>query len=121
MALGISEAVDLSGRIIELVKKGATIELQERIIELREAVLNAREELLSLRQENAELKRSTAERQHFTFDSEVYWRERDGKRDGPFCPTCYDSTAKTIRLQPLGPGFGFKWTCNVCNGAYVQA
>lgn len=37
MALGITDAVSLSGRVLELVKQGVTLDLQERIIELREA------------------------------------------------------------------------------------
>lgn len=56
MALGISEAVELSRTIGELVKKGFTLELQERITELREAILNAKDEVISLREENQTLR-----------------------------------------------------------------
>ncbi len=55
MALGISEAVEISGRVLDLVKKGVTMGLQEEVMNLREAVLNGRAENLKLRQENHEL------------------------------------------------------------------
>ncbi len=70
MALGISDAVSLSGRILERVKQSVTLDLQERIIELREAVLNAKDEILNLRKELADLKRATAERDQLRFDIE---------------------------------------------------
>jgi hypothetical protein len=121
MALGISDAVELSGRVVELVKKGMTLELQERITELREAVLNAKEEVLTLREENSELKRAAAEKQRFKFDGELYWREEeDGSREGPFCQGCYDSKALKVRLQPLPSGWRHKWRCNVCNYSFVS-
>jgi hypothetical protein len=49
--LGISDAVELTKKLGELVKAGATIGLKEAIMELREAVLNAKDEVLSLRAE----------------------------------------------------------------------
>jgi len=120
MALGISDAVSLSGRVVELVKAGATIELQEKIMELREAVLNAKEEILGLRTELGELKRAAAEREQLIFDGMIYWHEeRGGKKEGPFCPRCRDSDSKLIRLHGLGPGANYDWNCLACNTLFV--
>lgn len=71
MALGISDAVELSGRVVDLVKKGVTIGLQEQVMDLREAVLNAREELLKTREENQQLRAGLKEQQS--------WEDRAGK------------------------------------------
>lgn len=120
MVLGISEAVELSGRVVELVKKGATLELQERIMELREAVLNVKEELLALRDENTELKRVAAEREQLIFDGAVYWLDDgEGGQEGPFCQKCHDADGKTVRLQKCQPDYSYKWTCTVCRMHYV--
>lgn len=43
--------------IVDLVKKGATLEAQELVMELREAALELREQNHALREENADLKR----------------------------------------------------------------
>ena len=119
MALGISEAVSLSGRVVELVKAGATIELQERITELREAVLNAKEEILSLRAELGELKRAAEEREQVTFDGVAYWQQVPGsEKQGPFCHRCYDADSKLVRLQHFPASLSWKWSCVVCNKSY---
>lgn len=118
MTLGISDAVSISGRLVELVKAGATLELREEIMRLREAVLNAREEVLNLRGELGELKRTAAEREHLTFDGSLYWRERSQGKEGPFCQRCFDVDAKVVRLQPNLPGFPLKWVCTACSAGF---
>ena len=119
--LGITEAVELTGRIANLVKQGATMELQERIMELREAVLNVKEELLKLREENSELKRAVEEEHRLVFREGVYWlqdEDDENDLDGPFCQKCRDSDHKTVRLQKLHPGAGWRWRCFACNAHY---
>ncbi len=119
MGLGISEAVQLSGGVIELLKNGLPIELQERIMELREVVLNAKDEVLKLREENAELKRTAARKGSIKFDGELYWQGTENGRDGLFCQRCYDNTAKQVRLQREPPGLELKWRCLVCGFCYA--
>ena len=121
MALGISEAVSLSGRVLELVKQGATMDLQERIMDLREAVLNVREELLTLREENSALKRAAVEREQLIFDGSVYWQEdEEDVQHGPFCQKCHDADGKTVRLQKCQPSYNYEWNCSVCHMSFVR-
>jgi hypothetical protein len=63
MALGITEAVDLTKRISELVKAGATLEAQEKIVDLREAVLNVKDELIRSREDNHSLCEQLADKE----------------------------------------------------------
>jgi hypothetical protein len=120
MALGITDAVSLSGRVLELVKQGVTLDLQERIMELREAVLNAQEEVLRLRAELSELRRTANDREQLTFDGSLYWRERSDGKEGPFCQRCFDVDAKLVRLQNIaGSTFG-DWECAACDKSYCQ-
>jgi hypothetical protein len=121
MALGISDAVELTGRIANLVKQGATMELQERIMELREAVLNAKEELLKLREENNELTRAAEEQRNIVFRDGVYWlqyQEDENDLDGPFCQRCRDADRKMVRLQKNRTGSDGKWNCYGCGRFY---
>jgi hypothetical protein len=62
-AEGINKVVALTRTIADLVKKGATLELQERITDLREAVQDAKDEVLALREENRELRGKMAEQE----------------------------------------------------------
>jgi hypothetical protein len=120
MALGITDAVSISGRLVELAKTTMTLELREQILELRAAVLNAQEETLSLREQLGELKCAAQDRKELTFDGYAYWRTlADGKREGPFCQRCFDSDSKAIYLQKTLPGMPLKWSCTACSAAYL--
>ncbi|WP_072390352.1 hypothetical protein [Hyphomicrobium sp. CS1GBMeth3] len=99
--------------IIDLVKKGSTLEAQERIVELREAHLNLREEVLRLREENRLLRDRIAVSTALTFDRYYYWRVIGDGKDGPFCQTCWDGGQKLVRLIPERSSEG--WNCTVCN------
>jgi hypothetical protein len=118
---GISDAITISGRLVDLVKAGATIEAQEQIAELRVALADAKIELSDLREEMAELKRAAAEREQMEWDGVVYWRTQpDGQKDGPFCQRCLDADAKLIRLQSIAGSYFGDWSCAACNKTYGQ-
>jgi hypothetical protein len=96
--------------IVELMKKGATVEAQEKIMELREAVIELQEQNLVLRQETADLRAQVKLREEVQFDGAVYWRIEEGKRIGPFCQRCFDADGKLIRLQDYDDA----WFCLHC-------
>jgi hypothetical protein len=88
--------------IVELLKKGATVEAQERIMELREAVLELQEENVAWKQKIRELEESLKLKDEMHFDGTVYWRKENANRVGPFCPECFDIEEKLVRLQDYG-------------------
>jgi hypothetical protein len=93
--------------IVELMKKGATVEAQERIMELREAVLELQEENVALKQKNRELEEALKLKGELHLDGSVYWRNENNKQIGPFCPACLDVDEKLVRLQ----NYGSSWYC----------
>lgn len=112
--------------ILELVKKGATIEAQEKIMELREFALTLQEENISLKEEIKQLKEELEIKESLEWDGRLYWLIMKGqnKKDGPFCQRCYDDNKKLIRLQKnngnendsvIGVG---GWFCTLCNQVY---
>lgn len=102
--------------IVELLKKGSTIEAQEKIMELREAAVSLQEEVLELRQRLKNLEEQLALRAKVTWEPPYYWAsEKDGKREGPYCQACYDKDEKLIRLQNENRGV---WHCRVCGKYY---
>lgn len=118
---GISEAITISGRLVDLVKTGATIEAQEQIAELRLALSDAKIELSDLREEVSELKRAATLRAQMDWDGTLYWRKlADGQSEGPFCQRCLEADSKPVHLQTLPEGFGTRWICTVCNKTYGQ-
>lgn len=49
-------------------------------------------------------------REKMIYDGRFYWLYKKGeKKDGPFCPGCYEDYIKRIHLQPPSDGF---YICN---------
>jgi ketosteroid isomerase-like protein len=101
--------------IMELIKRGATIEYQEKIMALREAVIELQEENQDLRKKVRELEEDLAIKGNLKFEVPYYWLEKEGKKDGPYCQVCYDKERKLIRLQQWGDG---RWKCFPCTSVY---
>src|SRR5437870_5116781 len=89
-------------QIVDLIKKGATIEAQERIMELRGAAVDLQGENLRLTQELrdangkiAQLEEKLAERTKLRHEPPVYYREGDNI---PFCQVCLERDDKLSHL-----------------------
>jgi ribosomal protein L37AE/L43A len=105
--------------IIDLLKRGATLEAQEKIADLREGALELQEENLELRKRVAELEQKLELRQSVVYRAPSYWVSRDGKDDGPYCQKCFDADSKLIRLQTTGEK-GL-WLCGSCNQRFKDS
>ncbi|MGX1923939.1 hypothetical protein ACUALS_01715 [Vibrio sp. NH-7] len=101
--------------IAELVKKGATVEAQEKIMELREAALSLQEENLDLKEKVVQLEKELNRKNNLDYEAPFYWRVQDNVKDGPFCQQCQDNADKQIRLQTDGEDL---WKCLTCNRSY---
>lgn len=85
--------------IVELMKKGATVEAQEQIMALREAALEIQEENLLLKDRVCSLEEQLKQKAKLTFDRQVYWLVDGDNKDGPYCQRCYDAEHILMRLQ----------------------
>jgi hypothetical protein len=49
------------------------------------------------------------------YEAPYYFNVADGKRDGPYCATCWDGRDRlAVRLYEWSPG---SWICNTCKAA----
>lgn len=96
--------------IVELLKKGLTIEAQEKIMELREAAMELQEENLGLREKVADLEAQIKRTKELKLTQGVYWREGDTV---PLCQVCYDKDSKLIHLSEFHLVAG-RMYCPVC-------
>ncbi len=70
-------------------------------IELKSLIVDLKEEILNLRQENLDLKQQLSQKveHNMVFENKVYWDlKKDGTKDGPFCPVCWDREHLQIRI-----------------------
>jgi regulator of replication initiation timing len=103
--------IDTAKDVYELAKKGATMDLQERLMELREQAITLQEENMALRAKNRELEEALSVKESLKWDGSVYWRELpDGEKEGPYCPRCYDVDDRLVRVHEGGQ----YWFCNAC-------
>jgi len=100
--------------IVELVKKGATLEAQEKIMELREGAIELQEENLALREQVKDLRQQLDLKGKMTFKHPYYFMEGDPK---PFCAKCWEHDGKAIHLLGDGGHREF-WNCPVCKEVY---
>ena len=101
--------------IVDLLRKGATVEAQEKIMELREGALELQEENVELKEKIKSLEASIEFKQKIEWQKPHYFIVTDNTQEGPFCQRCYDVNEKLIRLQGRNNDF---WSCLECNSTY---
>ena len=107
--------------IAELLKKGLTLEAQEKIMSLREGALVLQEENLNLRERVKQLEMELSLARNLVFKENGYWLSKsDGSCDGPFCSVCYDDKQKLVRLH-AGRNYGghARLICLACKNRYA--
>lgn len=107
--------------ILDLLRKGLTIEAREKILELREAALRLQEENLALKAELSQFQGEADLCGQMFYEKGVYWQRtptEDGTNlTGPYCQVCHDRDKKPVRLQRNnGPEGG--WFCAACRNQF---
>lgn len=101
--------------IVELLKKGSTLEAQEKIMQLREASLELQEQNLALKEEIRNLKARLDREESLIFEKGLYWlQDEENAVDGPFCPKCHDTKDQMVRMHKDGSG----WWCFTCTEGF---
>ena len=101
--------------IVELIKKGSTVEAQEMIMDLREKELSLQEENLDLKETVKSLESKLHLKKKVLWEKPFYYIDDDGTKDGPYCQKCYDSYENLLRLQG---GTNDVWKCFNCECSY---
>jgi hypothetical protein len=108
--------------ITELLKRGLTLEAQEKIMELRVGALELQEENLKLRERVKQLEAELTISRDLVFEPRtgLYWfQNADGSRDGPFCAVCCDEHKRLARLHDgRQRAAETRWLCMVCHNTF---
>jgi hypothetical protein len=118
----LSAAIATLKEIAKVAEKTKDKELNQRVLELQQFLMTANTQLLELSTENqglrqriSELERKADIEAQLTSDGEVYWWNRDGKKDGPYCKVCWRSEGHLIQLMAGGQAL---FDCVRCKGAF---
>lgn len=109
--MNFSEVKSILESVTELVKKSATLDLQEKIVSLREYIISLKDENISLKDENQTVKLQLEATQNFSLKNGLYWKEGEVV---PFCQKCLDGSRKRIHLQVWSDG----WKCFECGSHF---
>ena len=103
--------------IVDLIKKGATIEAQEKIMELRETALRLQEyNITALKERIKELEQQLSVKKSLSFDNFAYRVEGESSL---FCQRCYDVDGKLVRLIEGESIYG-SYHCKACDKWYGE-
>lgn len=117
----IADAMSLANRLREINKKIGDAEFSGLLAELQLELAEAKARIADLVVENSELRTQLAEREkaaaivtEMKFDGQVYRKENDSSA---YCPTCFDSDGKAIRLSALSPPLNrsVQFLCGKCS------
>jgi hypothetical protein len=86
--------IETTKELIDLAKKGATIELELRLVRMQEQELELREEIVRLKSKLIEIEEDRALAESLEMQDGVY--VKDGRL---VCQMCWDSERKIIHLQ----------------------
>ena len=110
--MNFNEVKSILESITQLVKKAATLDLQEKIVSLREYIIAIKDENISLKEENQALKLELKKEHDFSLKNGLYWKTGDGV---PFCQKCLDGSDKRVHLQIHADG----WKCFECKSYFA--
>ncbi|WKZ32125.1 MAG: hypothetical protein QY316_09420 [Thermodesulfobacteriota bacterium] len=99
--------------VVKLVKEIDNIELYRKILDLQSELMDVLQELGELKKENASLKELLERRESLKYENNAYWRDLNGKKEGPFCATCHDTKELLVRLHYVN-GDGIIEPYHVC-------
>ncbi len=101
-----TQLLGLLDKLLEIAGKRKDPELSQQTVALIRLASQLQSENIALTNENLELRRKAdraeewrAIREKLKFEDGAYWFVEDGRKDGPFCPTCADVDEKRVRLH----------------------
>jgi hypothetical protein len=97
------------------IREAKNLELYGRMLAVHGDVIELVEKNRGLAEENRTLKEQLKTKESLTHDGERYWIEKDDKKEGPFCHTCWDIDVKLVRLRSWRDQRGdVNYVCDFC-------
>jgi hypothetical protein len=118
MEISFSEAKGMFSTAVELIKKGSQMEAQAQIQRLQEQYLGLHAENLEIKQELLDLKAKYTEQKNMVFDEPFFFELVGERRDGPFCPRCWQRDGKKCRVVNTPDSYHGSQKCGVCDSLF---
>ena len=83
----------------KVLQEAGKIEQYKQILDALRKLLEMQKCIEELETDNKRLREELEIKGQLVSERNVYWIEKDGVRDGPFCTRCWDDEHKPIRLH----------------------
>jgi hypothetical protein len=118
IAIDITRILRESGQSLEKAEiKLKLAELTEALAEAKIQFSEVQELVLVKDKQIKKLEEDLKIKNKLEWEPPVYYLINDNLKDGPFCPQCYDSEKKLIRLQGNNEG---SWRCLTCKNSFAE-
>ena len=94
--MGILEELKSVGKFLQEAGK---IEQYKQILDAQQRLLEMQKHIDELEATNRGLQGKLNVKESLVVEQNMYWHEKEGERDGPFCTNCWDSEGKLLRLH----------------------
>jgi len=114
-------AVFLKDSELSLPKDEMKLKLAELTAEIAEAKLQIADitSIISEKDQTIKfLQDKINQGEEMVFEKTLYWSIEGDKKDGPFCPQCWDHDHRKIRLYSMANAY---WMCRICNNSYKDS
>lgn len=100
--------------ISKILQEAGKIEQYKQILEIQEKLLEMQNKINLLEEKNKSLSEKLKVRESLIFEKDLYWIQKNDKRDGPFCTNCWDGEDKLMRLHSYETGYDKGFKCPKC-------
>lgn len=83
----------------KVLQEAGKIEQYQQILEAQQKLLEMQKKITELESENKSLQEEFEIKDTLVSEGNVYWIQKDGIKEGPFCTCCWDSERKLLRLH----------------------
>jgi DNA repair exonuclease SbcCD ATPase subunit len=114
-------AVFLKDSELSLPKDEMKVKLAELIAAIAEAKLQIADitSIISEKDQTIKfLQDKINQGEEMVFEKTLYWSIEGDKKDGPFCPQCWDHDHRKTRLYNMANAY---WMCRICNNSYKDS
>lgn len=83
----------------KVLQEAGKIEQYQQILEAQQKLLEMQKRIYELEMDNKKLQKEIEIKENLMHEGNVYWIVTGGRKDGPFCTSCWDSKRTLIRLH----------------------
>ena len=97
-------AIDDLSKVAKVLREADKIEQYQLILSTQQQLIDMQKHIGELETKLKDLTEQLNTTHELTHKNDVYWRENEGSKEGPFCTRCWDVDRKLVRMSDTKTG-----------------